>query len=178
MMCAFSSGSYALIPQRKVPVLGQGAGLALALLLFFFLLSGCASSWQGASAQQILLKVKATPDANKGRIFYMLVRASSEKQFLTDSYPDIAALVFAEPRDPNVLGVYSIIPGRTAEFSVPMPDKSPVALYFLFTEPSENWNHLLGMPLKPSYEILIQDHSVVLDEHSPGNVFCCPFFGG
>ncbi|TYT73918.1 hypothetical protein [Desulfobotulus mexicanus] len=150
----------------------------LPVLLIFLSATGCGKPWQTAPGPQMLLRIQAMPDANRGRIFYMLVRETTEKQYLTESYAEIAALVFSEPGDPSVLGVFSLVPGKKAEFRVAMPEQNPVAFYFLFTEPSEDWNHMMPLPLKPSYEILIQERSVTIDDRSPGDLFGTSFFGG
>ena len=89
-------------------------------------------------------------------MFYFVVRTANEKQFMLEGYQDIANKAFADPPDPNVLGVFSIVPGKEQEYSVNQPTQGGVALYFLLTHPAgPQWKKLLSLPLKEEYEINI-----------------------
>ena len=141
-----------LVPRRLVPPL-----LAMALL------GACASGPEPPPPMEF--DIKSEYQANDGRLFYFLARAVNEKQFMMESYQDIAAKAFADPPDPTVLGVFSVIPGSSQEFTVTQPAQGTVALYFLLTRPGQQWKRLLSPPLADEYDIKVgADNQVKIEE--------------
>ncbi len=112
------------------------------------------------------LEIKPKATANNGQIFYMVVRSTNEKQYLTETYANIAAIVFADPPDANVLGAFPIFPGKNEKIKVVQPRQNPVAFYFLFTDPSDDWRYLMAQPLASTYEITIERNSVTIGSRS------------
>lgn len=100
--------------------------------------------------------LKADPQANAGRLFYFLARTVNEKQFMLEGYQDVAAKAFADPQDPSVLGVFSVVPGTKREYKVTQPAQGTVALYFFLTQPGQQWKRLLSVPLDDEYDIEVK----------------------
>lgn len=135
-------------------------------IAFLLLLSGCSSD--GAKPLPPLgFTVKSEIRTNNGNLFYFLVRNVNEKQFMVESYQEVAGKAFSDPADPNVLGVYSIVPGVEEEVSSVKPAQNLAALYFMFTQPGAQWKKLLSLPLADRYDVKISgDNQVEISEHS------------
>lgn len=110
--------------------------LGLILLAVTVAASGCVPS--------TVLTVETQPTANNGRPFYMLVRAVDAKTFGKEPYQEIARRVVSP--DDSVLSADVIFPGVLREVQVKPPSKLAMAVYFLFTEPSEPWQKLFDTP--------------------------------
>lgn len=96
----------------------------------------------------------STPkQTNSGGLFYMVARTANEKQFMLDTYKEIAGKAFSDPPDPNILGVFSIVPGTEQLCEINPPAQGTMALYFLFTQPGSQWKKLLSEPLAKKYRI-------------------------
>lgn len=106
-------------------------------------------------------EVTADAQANNNRLFYFIVRTANEKQFMQESYQDVAGKAFSDPPDPGVLGVFSVVPGSTQNYTVSQPAQGTIALYFLFTDPGLQWKKLLGIPLEETYTIDLKENSQV-----------------
>lgn len=109
----------------------------------------------------VVFDVTAEYQANGGNLFYLLVRSVNEKQFMTESYQDVASKAFADPPDPTVLGVFSVVPGKEQEYTVSQPATGSVALHFLFTQPGPQWKKLLALPLADEYDVNVSANSQV-----------------
>lgn len=133
----------------------------LFLGLLISLLGGCGGR-SNPAPPQMALEIKPAATANKGQVFYMVVRSTNEKQYLTATYADITGLVFADPPDPSVLGAFPVFPGKPQTLNVAQPGQNPVAFYFLFSGPSDHWRHLVDQPLAAGYEIRIEGDTVVV----------------
>ncbi|SMF94709.1 hypothetical protein SAMN02949497_2041 [Methylomagnum ishizawai] len=138
------------VPSRRSPALP---------LLIAACLGACASGPEPPPPMEFDFKTE--PQANDGRLFYFMARAVNEKQFMMESYQDVAAKAFADPPDPSVLGVFSVIPGSKQEFTVTQPAQGTVALYFLLTRPGQQWKRLLSPPLDDDYDISIAADNLV-----------------
>jgi hypothetical protein len=97
------------------------------------------------------LSVKAPSGTNQGRPLYMLVRKVDPKQFALESYGEVSARVF-QP-DADVLMSALIYPGTLQRLQVPLPDKTPVAVSFLFTAPDGTWQQFVNAPAPGSLDI-------------------------
>ena len=142
------------------PTFRLTTGITLATLL-----TACSSS-APKPPPPMVFDVTAEYPANNGHLFYFVVRSTNEKQFMLEGYQDIANKTFADPPDPNVLGVFSIVPGQEQECSVNQPTQGGVALYFLLTQPGPQWKKLLSLPLMEKYDIDIPgNNQVQVKEH-------------
>lgn len=121
---------------------------------------GCSS--RRPPPPQMKLQVKSDQAVNEGQLFYMVLKASTDKQFLTDSYQGVAGIVFADPPDKSVIGSLVIYPGLTQDFQVIQPEESPLAFYFLFTNPGDQWKKLIDQPLASAYNIRINKNDITI----------------
>lgn len=131
----------------------------LCILAVSLLLTACSSEL--TPPPPLVFDVTANSRANNGGLFYFVVRSSNEKQFMLESYQDIAGTVFSDPPDPKQLGVFSIVPGTSQEITVDKPAQGTIALYFLLTTPGSQWKKLLSMPLANDYSITLTSTSQV-----------------
>lgn len=118
-------------------------------LLVLFLFAACSS--EPTPPPPMVFNVAANPQTNGGDLFYFVVRRANEKQFMLESYQDVAGKTFSDPPDPNTVGVFSIVPGTKQECEVSQPAQGTLALYFLFTQPDSQWKKLLSLPLEDKY---------------------------
>lgn len=141
---------------RWAPALELNASVGRMCLLSGLLLlcTGCGSS-SPKPPPMLSLSVDAQSSANGGKLFYFLVRNVNEKQFVLDTYQEVAKKAFADPPDPSVLGVYTVVPGNHQDLSLPKPNQGQTALYFLFTQPGTHWKTLLSEPLADAYSLHI-----------------------
>jgi len=128
-------------------------------LILAALLTACASD--PTPPPPVGFEITADYQTNNSRLFYFVARTTNDKQFMLESYQDVANKAFSDPQDPSVLGVFSIVPGTKQEYSVNLPAQGAVALYFLFTQPGTQWKKLLSVPLKDKYNINLTPTSQV-----------------
>lgn len=70
---------------------------------------------------------------------------STERAAASEAYQEIAAKVFAEPKDPSVLFSQPLFPGNVVDFTLEDPKKD-IVLYFFFTNPGPSWRLPLPQP--------------------------------
>lgn len=157
-----------LLPAKGgIPGNWKGRQPRVSVFLLLSLLLGFVGGCGGQSIPpppQMSLEIRADAKANQGKVFYILVRSTNEKQYLTETYANIAALVFANPPDPSVLGAFPVFPNKKQKIQVVQPSQNPVAFYFLFTEASDQWRQLVDQPLVDSYIIQIHGDRVQIKE--------------
>lgn len=136
------------------------------LLLAACLLAACAGDPK--PPPPLVFNVTAHSQANNGALFYFVVRKANEKQFMLESYQDVAGKTFSDPPDPDSVGVFSIVPGTEQECEVNLPAQGTLALYFLFTQPGSQWKKLLSLPLGNKYLVnLTAGSKVEISEDKP-----------
>ena len=122
-------------PSRARSILGGALALGLSLAS-----AGCAS--------QTKIYVQSRDQTNAGNVLHMMVRAVDAKTAATaESYQEVAAMLFADPRDPSILSSEPIIPGRMVTVSVAQEKDKSIVLYFFFTSPGDNWRIQVANPL-------------------------------
>ena len=91
-------------------------------------------------------RISVTPaaDTNQRQPLYMLVRTLDSKVYAGESYADVAEKLTVP--DATVLRKELIVPGSGKTLYVKQP-KTPLAIYFLFTEPGGTWRLILDPPL-------------------------------
>ena len=129
------------------------------LILVTLLCVSCASD--PAPPPPLTFKVTAHTQANAGSLFYFVIRNANDKQFMLETYQDVAGKAFLDPPDPNNLGVFSIVTGTVQECTISPPAQGGIALYFLFTQPGAQWKKLLSVPLLNEYRINLSATSQV-----------------
>jgi hypothetical protein len=128
-------------------------------LILATLLTACAGD--PTPPPPVGFEITADYQTNNSRLFYFVARTANDKQFMLESYQDVANKAFSDPQDTSVLGVFSIVPGTKQKYSVSLPAQGTVALYFLFTQPGTQWKKLLSVPLKDKYNINLTPTSQV-----------------
>jgi hypothetical protein len=128
-------------------------------------LIGCSSD--GPKKPEMDFYVNASDDVNDGRIVYMMARAANEKQFLDESYAEIASKAFPKTDDPELLKLQPIYPGQKSVVHITGPEKGHVAIYFMFTDPGNNWRSILELPLEDAYGIELPDRNHVFLGDAP-----------
>jgi len=113
-------------------------------------------------------QVTADYQTNDSHLFYFVVRNTNEKQFMLESYQDVASKAFADPPTPGILGVFSIVPGTKQTYTVSPPADGAIALYFLLTQPGLQWKELLAIPFEEKYEINLEANSQVKIKEKKG----------
>jgi hypothetical protein len=130
------------------------------------LLAACSSD--PIAPPPLIFEITSNYQTNNNRLFYFVVRNANEKQFMLENYTEIANKAFIEPPDPITLGVFSIIPGTTQEYSVNLPAQGNIALYFLLTEPTPQWKELLTSPLEEKYNIELKANNQIEIKQNKG----------
>jgi hypothetical protein len=130
------------------------------------LLIACAS--EPTPPAPLLFEIDSAYQTNNNRLFYFVVRSTTDKQFMLDSYADIANKAFSDTPNPSLLGVFSVVPGTLQEYAVSLPAQGSLGLYFLLTEPSSQWKELLSLPLEEKYTIDIKENNQVNIKQNKG----------
>lgn len=115
--------------------------------------AGCASGTR--------IYVRSTDKSNDGNTLYALVRSADEKTVRSSEvYLDIASKLFADPADSTVLESRPIFPGNPVTFNVNEQDAKELVVYFLFTNPGQNWRLPLRAPLPSEVYVDLGDNEI------------------
>ena len=96
--------------------------------------------------ERLTLHIHTAASLNDGRSVRMLVRSVASKQFLTETYPTVAAL--AEQPDETVLSDQLLRPSTTIQMSLPLDAGASVGVYFFYAAPqAEAWRLLVPAKL-------------------------------
>ena len=129
-------------------------------ILILGILIGC----NGCFFKHITLTVRSNVDANKGQPVYLMVRSVTAKEFLTESYQDIANKLFVDT-DPSILAYQVILPGQKQKIKIEEPGDTPLGVYCLFTQPGDQWKMMLPQPLHFRYQITLEEDRIVEKSH-------------
>jgi hypothetical protein len=125
----------------------------LAWVLSVWLCAGCASGTR--------IYVRSSERSNDGNTLYALVRSVDAKTVRSNEiYYNVASQLFADPADPSVLESRPIFPGNPVTFSVKEEDAKYLVLYFLFTNPGQNWRLPLRAPLPSEVYVDLGDNEI------------------
>lgn len=113
---------------------------------------GCASTTQ--------VYVKSTDQTNQGNTLYMMARGVDAKTVAAERYQEVAAKLFASPKDPSILSSQPVFPGNTITMVLDNEDQKDVVLYFFFTNPGSNWRVPLRRPLPAEVYIELGQNQV------------------
>jgi hypothetical protein len=124
------------------------------------------ATWLFAGALSLLgcipgytrISVKPAPDCNRRQPLYMLVRTLDPKVYHGETYADVAAKLTEQ--DATVLRKELLVPGKPKTIYVKHP-KTPLAVYFMFTEPGGTWRLLLAPPLPWQLDSELRGSSVL-----------------
>ena len=118
---------------------------------------GCSSQ----STKTAEVQIKIDPRANDGRVFYMVAKPTSSADFFLDDYQKVAAESLYSEEKLEDLNTFVLIPGTTKTLQIPISQKdTPLAIYFLFTSPSESWKHYFDNPNQLKHKILIEESQI------------------
>lgn len=120
------------------------------------LLGGCLTTSDNATTFQ----VKTIETTNNGIPFYAVVKSTELSQFLGESYHKIATQTMLEDPESSSLETLCFIPGSTQTFKVPNPDHKPLAIYFIFTHPGEEWKYLINEDNITKVKILLGENEI------------------
>jgi hypothetical protein len=132
------------------------------LLLLVLASVGCGASATKEIVERTIV-LRPSAKANKGRHFFVMVRAVSETEFFADSYQKVASMVYPASKDPSVLFVRAVWPGQTQKLVVKVPGTDSFAVYALFTSPGDPWKVLVTPPLRTRYELRLGDRTIRLE---------------
>ena len=103
----------------------------------------------GCSSAPITISIESEPDANEQRPFYVVVRSIDKVTYLVEDYQTVTTKVFQTPPDPSILVSEPIHPGEDKDIVLEEEKtKTPLALYFLFTNPGDRWKTFLPAPVE------------------------------
>lgn len=140
------------LAKRSVKRLAKGFIGSLLVLGILFSIGGC---------KHLTLTIKSMPEANRGKPVYVMVRSVNAKEFLTESYHDVANLLFTDPPDASILAYRVILPGQKQKIRMEKPEKTAVGVYCMFTEPGDQWKIILPQPLHFRYQITLEQDRIV-----------------
>ena len=127
--------------------------MRLVLGLWLALCAGCASGTR--------IYVRSSERSNAGNTLYALVRSVDAKTIRSSEvYHDVAGKLFADPADASVLESRPIFPGNPVTFSVREGDAKDIVVYFLFTNPGQNWRLPLRSPLPSEVYVDLGDNEI------------------
>lgn len=125
----------------------------LMLVLSVWLCVGCASGTR--------IYVRSSERSNDGNTLYAMVRSVDAKTIGSNEiYHDVAAKLFADPVDASVIESRPIFPGNPVTFNVSEGDAKNLVLYFLFTQPGQNWRLPLRSPLPSEVYVDLGDSEI------------------
>lgn len=125
----------------------------LALVLALWLCAGCATGTR--------IYVRSSERSNDGNTLYAMVRSVDAKTLRSNEiYHDVAAKLFADPVDASVMESRPIFPGNPVTFDVREGDAKNVVVYFLFTNPGQNWRLPLRSPLPSEVYVDLGDNEI------------------
>lgn len=114
---------------------------------------GCASGTR--------IYVRSSERSNDGNTLYAMVRSVDAKTIRSnEAYYDVASKVFADPVDASVLESRPIFPGNPVTFSVGEGEAKEIVVYFMFTNPGQNWRLPLRAPLPAEVYVDLGDNEI------------------
>ena len=114
---------------------------------------GCASGTR--------IYVRSNERSNDGNTLYAMVRSVDAKTIRSNEvYYDVASKLFADPADASVLESRPIFPGNPVTFNVSEGDAKEIVVYFLFTNPGQNWRLPLRAPLPAEVYVDLGDNEI------------------
>ncbi|MEN6465521.1 MAG: hypothetical protein ABFD62_10110 [Syntrophaceae bacterium] len=125
-------------------------------------MSGCGGP---KNIKTIDFNFQADEKSNGERPVHVMIREVSKKSFLTETYADVADMVYAEPREKSLLAVRVILPGgkERVTLDVNKPDDVNIGVYGMFSEPGKSWRLILETPLEKKYTIRIKGNALECD---------------
>jgi hypothetical protein len=152
---------------------GRGFVVTVLVLIVLGSLGGCGK--KQIAPPKMTFRIEADEQTNRGQPFYVVFRSIQGQQFITESYRDIADMVFANPPNASVLGNQVVLPGEEHEIVVEQPVKENVGIYGLYTEPGEQWKIMLSQPLEEQYVVKFEHNRMTVAKRKGFIRRCCLF---
>lgn len=125
----------------------------LTLALAVWLCASCVSGTR--------IYVRSSERSNDGNTLYAMVRNVDAKTIRSNEiYHDVASKLFADPVDASVIESRPIFPGNPVTFNVSEGDAKNLVVYFLFTNPGQNWRLPLRSPLPSEVYVDLGDNEI------------------
>jgi len=132
-----------------------------ALIIVFLLSSILVGCQNTKESKEITLQIMASPNVNRGTPFYMVTKSTEVIQFYIDDYQTIAREVFFEEKGKKESTNHIFIPGTTQTVNLKITDKEkPLAVYFLFTNPGEEWKVILENSGYKHHKFLLEENRI------------------
>ena len=105
-------------------------------------------------------RVTSLPETNDGRAVHAVIKSVTPQEFLTDSYESMVDAAYSNPPADGVLRSFAIVPGQTKTISLEKEPQKAIGVYFLFSEPGEQWKLLMPQPIRSKYNFKLDKDSV------------------
>ncbi len=115
----------------------------------------------GCAKNRMSIKIQSNYNTNDEQPVCVVIRSVNYNNFLTESYQDIAEMVYADPPDPTVIASHIILPETKEKIEIEIPPKELVGVYCLFKEP-DIWKIILRRPFDSKYYIILEQNRIVL----------------
>ncbi len=152
------------IIQKKIisPKLPDCLLTIVLFLTLIGLLNGCASikKFLAPKKETVAFAFETGAETNNGKPVYVVIRTVNKKKFLTQSYDQIADMVYADPPVPSLLAWHMLLPGKKEKIQVEKPEEAAIGVYVLFTQPGMKWKIMLKEPFEKKYDIVLLKNSL------------------
>ena len=115
----------------------------------------------GCAKNHMSIKIRSNYSTNNEQPVCIVIRSVNYNNFLTESYQDIAGMVYADPPNPSVIASHIILPGTKEKIEIEIPPKELVGVYSLFKEP-DIWKVILSRPFDKKYYIILEHNRIVI----------------
>jgi len=115
----------------------------------------------GCAKNRMSIKIQSNYNTNDEQPVVIVIRSVNYNNFLTESYQDIAGMVYADPPNPTVIASHIILPGTKEKIEIEIPLKELVGVYCLFKEP-DIWKVILRRPFDKKYYIILEHNRIVI----------------
>jgi hypothetical protein len=115
----------------------------------------------GCAKNRMSFKIQSNYNTNDEQPVCIVIRSVNYNNFLTESYQDIAGMVYADPPNPTVIASHIILPGTKEKIEIEIPPKELVGVYSLFKEP-DIWKVILRRPFDKKYYIILEHNRIVI----------------
>ncbi len=115
----------------------------------------------GCAKNRMSIKIQSNYNTNDEQPVVIVIRSVNYNNFLTESYQDIAGMVYADPPNPTVIASHIILPETKEKIEIEIPPKELVGVYSLFKEP-DIWKVILSRPFDKKYYIILEHNRIVI----------------
>lgn len=128
-----------------------------AVCLSFLLLIGC---YKSKDPNVTTFQVKTKSKTNGGLPFYIMTKAIDPISYRVENYSKIATQAWEKSDPDERVKTYFIMPGQKKTITVGADENRSPAIYFLFTEPGEEWSYLSRKDGKHKVKIMLGESEI------------------